>query len=514
MALNIASILLSSSSDRERTPPPPRSRPSHQTAHTEDHYSWQGPSVAHPPCGNDHGLRPCVRNSHGNNICDVCEKTIQAADQMFRCHSCDYDMCPACYNNRSTVIDLTSSAADDVELAAGQLSRQGSDVSLHTLLQIEAIEAMEVDDDEAELQEALEQIRIAEEAEVEEAKRAEQAALAAEREQEEADCLRQVEEFQREERRKLAAAVEPVMRSLFADPDTIFNPEAPMSARSANAAAHSARDVSARRASLLSTADSPLVLVVRLLQDKLAGPRGVESLKAAFPQDHLNEDGSSPELSDTDKVLLEEQLKDWQSNFAAVAERMPTDMSDVEAMQTLKMVFRGVLNLVSMWTPGSCSIPVMRNAVRWVLNVLVHVSQDPAAASGVDVNRLRMLMSIAHAPDDAVIEEDIPTKLLDFGCKPEAVEGLSDDVARALLQQLRHWDAHPEEEETFTCTKLVEDGKIQAGLGLVVRGGGENGSRVHFFPYNYEQIQVWIGMGNQDPVTRSVLRVEDVIQIS
>lgn len=203
------------------------------------------------------------------------------------------------------------------------------------------------------------------------------------------------------------------------------------------------------------------------------------------------------------------------SQLRVAVQAMPVDASDDDVMESVAPVLGMFMKLTALRSGASNREDIVSLSQQWILSLLVNLTGNFEAVSGIDSERLKLMLCIAYSSVTSAVkfalEENVRETLQCLGCKEEAVAKLTDELARKFLQDLRQWD-ETNEEETFTSRPLVEAGRLTPGLGLFVYG--DRSGPVHIFVYDLVQLRLWAEINCSDPSTRLALRLDEIIEIS
>jgi hypothetical protein len=254
---------------------------------------------------------------------------------------------------------------------------------------------------------------------------------------------------------------------------------------------------------LQETGKYRLAVVAKAMCRILIGQDGVMMLLMSCPF----------QLEEQEHTILQEMLSKWLVNFERIVESIPSDAPDETAMKLMTAAMRGILQLVTIWNRDKNHDELVGQSIMWIQSLLMNLTGSHMSVEGMDNARVSQLFSAASSGQSTVQEhEDIPQALARFGCRDEFIAGINGEVASVLLKKLREWQ-QTEAEEIFTCRRLVVDGRLSAGLGLVVRRGNESNT-AHIFVYDLASLYQWVGRSHQDPSTRQPLDVGEILEVS
>eukprot|EP00927_Polykrikos_kofoidii_P047756 TRINITY_DN42030_c0_g1_i1.p1 TRINITY_DN42030_c0_g1~~TRINITY_DN42030_c0_g1_i1.p1 ORF type:complete len:789 (-),score=128.60 TRINITY_DN42030_c0_g1_i1:108-2474(-) len=258
---------------------------------------------------------------------------------------------------------------------------------------------------------------------------------------------------------------------------------------------------------LATRTSRPLADVVRALAEVLVQPSGVDALLRCRPDGLVTSSGKQ------DEIGLRRALQSWIVRLYRLAQGLSGALDDDGVTTRLKGLMRSLGQIVAASAQDRRSAAeVQQLTTCWISAVLVSMCGGSVAApSHTDNAWLSRLFEQRTAEPVASSPPAPNAQELLRGMGVTLPEEVAERVATALLARLVEAE-ETGEEEMFTGSALVQNGRVASGLGAVFRKG-PHGDVAHVFLYDLELIREWQSMKGWDPLTSETLDEADILPL-
>jgi len=242
-----------------------------------------------------------------------------------------------------------------------------------------------------------------------------------------------------------------------------------------------------------------VVEVLQVLAETLSQSQGAQMLFNSLPECLL-------EHRQFKKIEFRRLLGSWVARLHIEVETLRNGASKEAMFRHIGRTLKSAEQIIAMSAPADIDGNIIHElTAQWVWNAFSRCAGTGGVPDALGQEKLLGLLKELWPPVG-----DPKWELDDMGVNLPL--WTSANVVSAVATRLR--EAHStQEDEIFTGSPIIVDGRVSPGLAAVVRTGQGSSATPYIFIYNLESIRRWQREAGSDPNTREPLATENILPL-